>query len=126
MRDPQDFEGRSAQERDEATMRMSMANASPGNIGFAYSAPEHGAGPDAPVTLRGLVWRIVASAVLAVFGVNAVVQIVRMLAQAEPVWVGALGMTVVAVLTLAYPFVNLVRWVRLVYRHRHEHGLARR
>lgn len=89
---------------------MSIANASPGNIGFAYSAPDHGAEPDAPVTRLGLLLRIVASAVLAVIGVNAVVQIVRMLAQAEPVWVGALEMTVVVVLTLDYPFVNLVRW----------------
>lgn len=105
-----------APERDEATLRRSIANASPGNIGFAYTAPEGGAEPEAPVTRLGLVWRIAASLVLAAVGINAVVQIVRILVQPDAAWVAALGMAVVALLTLAYPVVNVVRWVRAVRR----------
>lgn len=95
-------------------MRRSIANASPGNMGFAYTAPEHGADPASPVTRLGLVWRVLASIVLAAIGINAVVQIVLLTARPEPAWVPALGMAVVALLTLAYPAVNLVRWVRAI------------
>lgn len=105
-------------ERDEATMRRSIANAAPGNVGFAYSAPEGGAGPEAPVTRLGLAWRIAASIVLAAIGINALVQIVRMMTQTEPAWVAALGMAIVAMLALAYPVVNVVRVVRAVRRRR--------
>lgn len=97
---------------------MSIANAAPGNVGFAYAPPDHGADPDPPVTRLGLVWRLVASLVLAAVAVNAVVQIVRIMVQPEPAWVAALGMAVVAMLTLAYPVVNLVRWARAVRRRR--------
>ncbi len=103
---------------DEATTRMSIANAAPGSVGFAYTPPDHGADAEAPMTRLGLVWRIFASVVLAAVGVNAVVQIVRITVQSDPAWVAALGMAVVALLTLAYPVVNLVRWVRVVRRRR--------
>lgn len=111
-------EPRRAPERDEATLRRSIANAGPGNIGFAYTAPEGGAEPEAPATPLGLVWRVAASVVLAAVGINAVVQIVRILVEPEPAWVAVLGMGVVALLTLAYPVVNLVRLVRAVRRRR--------
>ncbi|WFR67819.1 hypothetical protein P9139_05260 [Curtobacterium flaccumfaciens] len=97
---------------------MSIANAAPGTVGFAYTPPDHGADPDQPATRLGLVWRIVASIVLAAVGINAVVQVVRLLVQPDPAWVAALGMAVVALLALAYPAVNLVRWVRAARRRR--------
>jgi len=99
-------------------MRRSIANAGPANFGFAYSAPEPGADLEVPVTRLGLVWRIVASLVLAAVGINAVVVLVRLLAQSEPAWIGALGMAVVAMLTLAYPVVNVRRLVRSVRARR--------
>ena len=97
---------------DEATTRMSIANAAPGTVGFAYTPPDHAAGADAPTTPLGLVWRIVASLVLAAVGINAVAVIVRTMIQPEPAWVAALGMAVVAMLALAYPVVNVLRLVR--------------
>ncbi len=137
MTDPQESEsgqdsGRDAsrpnarlrsQESDEATMRRSIANASPFNFGFAYSAPETGADPERPVTRLGLVWRIVASTGLAAVGINAVVVIIRLLARTEPGWVGALGMAVIAMLALAYPAVNVARLVRSVRRRRQGHAV---
>lgn len=107
-----------AAESDESTMRRSIQNANPNVIGFAYSAPEHGPDPEPPVTRLGLAWRITASLVLAAIGVNAIVQIIRLLAATDPNWVGALGMTVVAMLTLAYPAVNIARWLRTRRRQR--------
>ncbi|SDQ22221.1 hypothetical protein SAMN02800687_0919 [Curtobacterium sp. UNCCL20] len=87
-------------------------------MGIPYDAPERGAGASdaGSLTTLGLVWRIVASLVLAALGVNAVVQIVRIMVQPEPLWVAALGMAVLAIVTLAYPIVNVVRWVRATRR----------
>ncbi|GAA3341147.1 hypothetical protein GCM10017714_23880 [Curtobacterium pusillum] len=136
MQDPQDFQlGRQtaqdlyrpklpyrAPEHSEAVARPRTADGDGGQItmGIPYDAPGFGAGASdgEPVTRLGLVWRAVASLVLAAVGVNAVVQIVRMLAQDAPAWVGALGMAVVAMLALAYPVVNLVRLVRAARRRR--------
>jgi hypothetical protein len=89
-------------------------------MGIPYDAPERGAGASetGPVTPLGLVWRIVASLVLAAVGINAVVQIVRIMVQPDAAWVGALGMAVIAIIALAYPVVNLVRWVRASRRQR--------
>ncbi|WP_144715401.1 hypothetical protein [Curtobacterium pusillum] len=89
-----------------------------GNAGFTmgipYEAPERGAGASdaAAVTRLGLAWRIVASLVLAAVGINAVVRIVLILAQPDGAYAGALGMAVIAIIALAYPVVNVVRWVR--------------
>jgi hypothetical protein len=89
-------------------------------MGIPYDAPERGAGASGAeaVTRLGLAWRIVASLVLAAVGINAVVQIVRIAVQPDPAWVAALGMAVVAMLALAYPIVNVVRWVRAARRPR--------
>lgn len=86
--------------------------------GIPYDAPERGlAGPSEPVTRAGLAWRIVASLVLAAVGINAVVRSIPLWQSANVdastgTWVGALALLVLAGLALAYPVVNLVRWVR--------------
>lgn len=83
-------------------------------MGIPYDAPERGTGGGVaePVTRVGLVWRIVASLVLAAVGINAVVRIVLVMVEPDPAWVAALGMAVIAVIALAYPIVNVVRLVR--------------
>ena len=83
-------------------------------VGIPYAAPERGlvSGVSEPVSRSGLVWRIVASIVLAAIGINALVVVGRILAGPADVWAGAIGMAVIALLALAYPVVNLVRWVR--------------
>ncbi|MEK6312150.1 MAG: hypothetical protein V4755_15755 [Curtobacterium sp.] len=83
-------------------------------MGISYAAPERGrvGGEAEPVSRAGLVWRVVASLVLAAVGINALVVVGRILAGPADVWVGAIGMALVAVLALAYPVVNVVRWVR--------------
>jgi hypothetical protein len=87
-------------------------------VGIPYTAPTAGAGAgdERPVTTGGLVWRIVASIVLVALGVNALVRAVPLLqtANSDPAsaaWVSALALLVIAALFLAYPVVNLVRWV---------------
>lgn len=132
MKDPQAFEhGREtaqelyrpklqyrAPEYTEAVARPRDESGTTFTMGIPYDAPEHGAGASdvGPLTRTELVWRVVASLVLAALGINAVVQIVRLLARPEAAWVGALGMAVVAILTLAYPVVNVVRWFRATRR----------
>lgn len=82
-------------------------------MGIPYEAPERGVvAAGEPVTRAGLVWRIVASLVLAAVGINAVVRIVLIMVEPDPAWVAALGMAVIAVIALAYPIVNVVRLVR--------------
>ncbi|MGN8048281.1 hypothetical protein ACTJKO_01230 [Curtobacterium sp. 22159] len=132
MQDSQDFQlGRTtaqdlyrpklpyrAPEHTEAVARPRGESGNHMVMGIPYEAPEHGAGAGAGGTVSrlGLAWRIVASLVLAAIGINAVVVIVRTLVQPDAVWVGALGMVVVAMLAFAYPVVNLVRWVRAARR----------
>lgn len=88
-------------------------------MGLPYDAPTAGAGADGavPVSRAGLVWRIVASLVLAAIGINAIVRSVPLwqtanVDGASGAWVGALALLVLAALALAYPIVNVVRWVR--------------
>lgn len=83
-------------------------------MGIPYEAPTRGAGVSeaTPLSRGGLAWRIVASIVLAGVGVNAVVTMVLLFGQPDSAWVGALGMAAVAMLMLAYPVVNIVRWIR--------------
>lgn len=83
-------------------------------MGIPYDAPARGlvSGDAEPVSRSGLAWRIVASIVLTVVGTNALVVVGRILAGPADVWAGAIGMALVAVLALAYPVVNVVRWVR--------------
>lgn len=90
-------------------------------MGLPYDAPTAGAGAGAaeavPVSRAGLVWRIVASLVLAAVGINAIVRSVPLwqtanVDGASGAWVGALALLVLAALALAYPIVNVVRWVR--------------
>ncbi|TDN43846.1 hypothetical protein EDF64_10619 [Curtobacterium flaccumfaciens] len=88
-------------------------------MGIPYDAPTAGAGASdsVPVTRAGLAWRIVASLVLAAVGVNAIVRSVPLWqsANVDPTsgaWVGAVALLILAGLALAYPIVNLVRWVR--------------
>lgn len=83
-------------------------------MGIPYDAPERGlvSGDAEPVSRSGLLWRIVASIVLAAIGINALVVVARILAGPADVWAGAIGMALVAALALAYPVVNVVRWVR--------------
>lgn len=87
-------------------------------VGIPYVAPSRGSGVSeaTPLSRAGLAWRIIASIVLAAVGVNAVVTMVLLFGQPDAAWVGALGMAAVAMLTLAYPVVNLVRWIRAVHR----------
>lgn len=102
----------------EAVGAPRFANGSQQVMGIPYDPPEAGAGAadTVAVTRLGLLWRIVASIVLAAVGINAVVVIVRIMIQPGPAWVAALGMAVIAVIALAYPIVNVVRWVRAVRR----------
>jgi len=88
-------------------------------MGIPYDAPTAGAGASeaVPVSRAGLAWRIVASLVLAAVGINAIVRSVPLWqsANVDPAsgaWVGAVALLVLAGLALAYPIVNLVRWVR--------------
>ena len=90
-------------------------------MGLPYDATTAGAGAGAaevvPVSRAGLVWRIVASLVLAAVGINAIVRSVPLwqtanVDGASGAWVGALALLVLAALALAYPIVNVVRWVR--------------
>ena len=100
----------------EAVARPTTADSEGGAVtmGIPYDAPAHGAGASdaGPVTPLGLTWRIVASIVLAAVGINAVVRIVVIMVQPDALWVAALGMAVIAIVALAYPVVNVVRWVR--------------
>lgn len=103
----------------EAVARPRNESGTQVTMGIPYDPPERGAGASvaAPVTRAGFVWRVVASLVLAVLGVNALVRMVPLLqnANTDPgsgAWVGALGLLVLAALFLAYPVVNVVRWVR--------------
>ncbi len=87
-------------------------------MGIPYEAPTAGAAASEqrPVTTGALVWRIVASVVLVALGVNALVRAVPLLqtANSDPAsaaWVSALGLLVIAALFLAYPVVNVVRWL---------------
>lgn len=109
----------------EAVARPRTADSEGGAItmGLPYVAPEHGAGASdgRQVTRLGLVWRAVASLVLAAVGINAVVRSIPLWqnANVEPTsgaWVGALALLVLAALALAYPVVNVVRWVRAARR----------
>lgn len=86
--------------------------------GIPYDAPERGhvSGEAGPVSRAGLLWRVVASLVLAAVGINALVVVFRILAGPADVWAGAIGMALVAALALAYPVVNVVRWVRVSRR----------
>jgi hypothetical protein len=88
-------------------------------MGLPYDAPTAGAGAAEAVSVSraGLVWRIVASLVLAAIGINAIVRSVPLwqtanVDGASGAWVGALALLVLAALALAYPIVNVVRWVR--------------
>ncbi|MFJ3035231.1 hypothetical protein ACIPC2_12570 [Curtobacterium pusillum] len=88
-------------------------------MGIPYDAPTAGAGAVEAVSVSraGLVWRIVASLVLAAIGINAIVRSVPLwqtanVDGASGAWVGALALLVLAALALAYPIVNVVRWVR--------------
>ncbi|WP_439689892.1 hypothetical protein ACRQ4C_02035 [Curtobacterium sp. SP.BCp] len=87
-------------------------------MGIPYDAPGRGlvSGDVEPVSRSGLAWRVVASLVLAAIGINALVVVVRILAGPADVWAGAIGMALVAALALAYPVVNVVRWVRVSRR----------
>lgn len=88
-------------------------------MGLPYDAPTAGAGASeaAPVSRAGLVWRIVASLVLVAVGINAIVRSVPLWQSANVdassgAWVGGIALLVLAALALAYPVVNLVRWIR--------------
>ncbi|WP_439693464.1 hypothetical protein ACRQ4B_04315 [Curtobacterium sp. SP.BCo] len=88
-------------------------------MGIPYDAPTAGAAASdaGPVSRAGLVWRIVASLVLTAVGINAIVRSVPLWQNANVdastgSWVGGLALLVLAGLALAYPIVNLVRWVR--------------
>jgi len=105
----------------EAVARPRTADSEGGAVtmGLPYDAPEHGAGASdgRPATRLVLVWRVVASLVLAAVGVNAVVRSIPLWqsANVDPAsgaWVGALALLVLAGLALAYPVVNVLRLVR--------------
>lgn len=103
----------------EAVARPRNESGTDLTMGIPYDPPAWGAGAaeDVQLTRRGLVWRIVASLVLAAIGVNALVRMIPLLqsANTDPhggAWVPALGLLVLAALFLAYPVLNLVRWVR--------------
>jgi len=94
-------------------------------MGLPYDAPTVGAAASeaAPVSRAGLAWRIIASLVLAAIGINAISRSFPLWQSANVdastgTWVGALALLVLAGLALAYPIVNLVRWVRAVRSRR--------
>ena len=108
MADGADYTEGVARPRNESGTMFTM--------GIPYEPPTRGSGAASPLSRGGLVWHIVASVALAAVGVNAVVTMFVLFGEPDAAWVGGLGMAAVALLTLAYPVVNLVRWMRSLRR----------